>query len=322
MNRVTSSALLAAALCSFGASVCAQTWPTKPIRMIIPFAPGGGTDVVGRIVAKHLSDRLGQQVIVENRAGANGIVGMQALLQAAPDGYTIAGVGDGTLVMNPALYAKLPYDTLRDVVPVARTVKFPGMISAHPSLPVRSIPALIALAKSRPGDLTYPSAGIGNASHLAMELFASSTGTRFLHVPYNGNGPASLALLAGHMQVMFNNVQTTMPYVTAGKLRALGVGEPKRMERLPDIPAIAEFVRGYEMAAWTSVVAPRGTPAPLVSRLSSEIVEVMRLPDVAAFLEKQALVPAPQRPDEFLQFMKQELVKWEKVIRTAGIKVD
>lgn len=303
-------------------SVLAQAWPAKPVRMIVPFAAGGGTDVVARIVAKHLSDRLGQQVYVENRAGANGIIGIQTLLQANPDGYTIAAVGDGTLVMNPALYAKLPYDTLRDLVPVARTVRFPGMIAVHPSLPVRSIPALIALAKARPGDLTYPSAGIGNASHLAMELFAYSTGTRFLHVPYNGTGPAALALLAGHVHVMFNNVQTTMPHVVNGKLVALGIGQLKRMDALPQIPAIAEFVPGYEMAAWTGVIAPAGTPAPIVSRLSAEIVAIIRLPDVVAMLEKLVLLPEPQGPDEFLQFIRQELTKWDKVVKSAGITMN
>jgi tripartite-type tricarboxylate transporter receptor subunit TctC len=317
--RVLSIVALTCLLPSFAA---AQAWPAKPIRMIVPFAAGGGTDVVARILARHLPDRLGQQVFVENRAGANGIVGMQALLQAPPDGYTIAGVGDGTLAMNPALYAKLPYDTLRDVAPVARTVRFPGLIAVHPSLPVRTIPALVSLAKARPGELTYPSGGVGNASHLAMELFALSTGTRFLHVPYSGTGPAALALLAGHVHVMFNNVQTTMPHVSSGKLVALGVGELKRMAVLPNLPTIAESVPGYEMSAWTSVVAPAGTPAAVISRLSSEIVAVLRLTEVVAQLEKQVLVAAPQPPEEFQQFLKQELAKWDKVIRTAGVKVE
>ena len=322
MLHVGLRTLLAVALTCIYVPAWTQSWPAKPIRMIVPFAAGGGTDVVARILAKHLSERLGQQVFVENRPGANGIVGMQALLQAPPDGYTIAGVGDGTLVMNPALYAKLPYDTLRDLAPIARTVRFPGMIAVHPSLPVRSIPALIALAKSRPGELTYPSAGVGNASHLAMELFASSTGTRFLHVPYSGTGPAALALIAGHVHVMFNNVQTTMPHVANGKLVALGIGELKRMPSLPDIPAIAESVPGYEMSAWTSVVAPAGTPASVVSRLSTETISVLRLPEVLSYLEKQVLVAAPQGPEEFQQFLKQELVKWSKVIKSAGIKVE
>jgi tripartite-type tricarboxylate transporter receptor subunit TctC len=224
--------------------------------------------------------------------------------------------------MNPALYAKLPYDTLRDLVPVARTVRFPGMIAVHPSLPARSIPTLVALAKAKPGELTYPSAGIGNASHLAMELFALSTRTKFLHVPYSGTGPAALALLAGHVHVMFNNVQTTLPYVTSGKLVALGIGELKRMKAVPTLPTIAESVPGYEMSAWTSIVAPAGTPAPIVSRLSTEVVAILRLPEVVSLLEKQVLVASPQGPDEFLQFLKQELAKWDKVIKSAGIKVD
>jgi tripartite-type tricarboxylate transporter receptor subunit TctC len=196
------------------------------------------------------------------------------------------------------------------------------MIAVHPSLPVRSIPALIKLAKSRPGELTYPSAGIGNASHLAMELFASSTGTRFLHVPYSGTGPAALALLAGHVHLMFNNVQTTMPHVTNGKLVALGIGEARRLPSLPDIPTVAESVPGYEMSAWTSLVAPAGAPAAVVSKLSTEVIAILRLPEVLSYLEKQVLVAAPQTPEEFQQLLKQELTKWSQVIRSAGIKVD
>ena len=323
MNRFSTTALIALSIWWVApAASLAQAWPSRPIKMIIPFAPGGGTDVVGRIVAKHLAERLGQQVVVENRAGANGIVGIQALLQAAPDGYTVAGVGDGTLVMNPALYAKLSYDTLRDLAPVARTVRFPGMIAVHPSVPARSIPALIALAKARPEELAYASGGLGNASHLAMELFASSTGTRLLHVPHNGTGPAAVALLAGHVQVIFNNVQTTLPYVKQGKLVALGIGEARRMESLPNIPAIAEFVPGYEMTPWTGVVAPGGTPAAIVARLSTEIAAIMRHPEVSALFEKQQLVPAPLGTDEFVQFIRHELVKWDKVIKSAGIKLN
>jgi tripartite-type tricarboxylate transporter receptor subunit TctC len=321
MRRIR-SCVVATLLCLGVSAAYGQAWPTKPIRMIVPFAAGGGTDVTARIVAKHLSERLGHQVFVENRPGANGIVGMQALLQAGADGYTLAGVGDGTLVMNPALYAKLPYNTLRDLVPVARTVSFPGMIAVHPSLPVRTIPQLVALARSRPGELSYPSGGVGNASHLAMELFAFSTRTRFLHVPYGGTGPAALSLLAGHTQVMFNNVQLTMSHVATGKLVALGVGQPKRMEALPNIPTIAESVPGYEMAAWTGVMAPAGTPPAVVSRLSNEIVAIMRLPEVTSLLEKQSLVSAPQSSDEFLQFIRLELAKWEKVIKSAGIRID
>lgn len=323
MNRFTLTALVALLFFSTAQPTAwAQAWPTRPVRMIIPFAAGGGTDVVGRIVAKYLSERLGQQVVVENRAGANGIVGIQALLQAAPDGYTIAGVGDGTLVMNPALYAKLPYDTLRDLAPVARTVRFPGMIAVHPSLPVRSIPELIALAKAKPEGLAYASGGLGNASHLAMELFALATGTRMLHVPHNGTGPAAVALLAGHVQLMFNNVQTTLPYVKDRKLVALGIGQSKRMEALPNIPTIAESVPGYEMSTWTGVVAPVGTPAVVVARLAEEVAATMRQPEVTALLENQHLVPAPLSATEFAQFLRQELVKWDKVIKVAGIKLN
>src|SRR5262245_22040576 len=221
------------------ATAFAQAWPQKPIKMIIPFPAGGGTDFIGRVAAKHLSDRLGQQVFVENRGGANGAIGLQALAQAEPDGYTIATSSDTPLVVNPWLYSKLPYEALRDFIPVATLVRFPGMLAVHPSVPVKSVAELIALAKAKPGDLTYASAGVGNFSHLAMELFSLATGVKLLHVPYKGTGPASLALIGGEVQMGFNNVQTLLQNVREGQLRALAVAEPQRMAALPDVPTVA-----------------------------------------------------------------------------------
>ena len=263
-----------------GAQAPVQTWPQRAIKMIVPFPAGGGTDFIARLAAKHLSERLGQQVFVENRAGANGAIGLQALMQSDPDGYTISACSDTPLVVNPSLYEKLPYAPLRDFVPVAPMVRFPGMLAVHPSVPARSVSDLIALAKAKPGALAYASAGVGNFSHLAMELFSQAAGVKLLHVPYKGTGPASLALIGGEVQMGFNNVQTLLQSVRAGQLVALAVAEPKRMPALPDLPAVAETVKGFEMAPWVGIVAPARTPKEIVDLLYREIAKAVTQPDV------------------------------------------
>jgi tripartite-type tricarboxylate transporter receptor subunit TctC len=300
----------------------AQSWPQKPIKMIIPFPAGGGTDFIGRLAAKHLSDRLGQQVFVENRGGANGAIGLQALSQADPDGYTIATSSDTPLVVNPWLYDKLPYQALRDFIPVATLVRFPGMLAVHPSVPVKSVAELIALAKAKPGDLAYASAGVGNFSHLAMELFSLATGVKLLHVPYKGTGPASLALIAGEVQMGFNNVQTLLQNVREGQLRALAVAEPQRMPALPDIPAVAETVPGFNMAPWIGIIVPAKTPKEVVTRLSQATLAVMRDPEVVKLLTEQQVTPMATGSEEFEALIKQDLDKWAKVVKTAGIKAE
>jgi tripartite-type tricarboxylate transporter receptor subunit TctC len=266
----------------------AQPWPQKPIKMIVPFLAGGGTDFIGRLAAKHLTDRLGLQVFVENRAGANGAIGLQALMASDPDGYTIATTSDTPMVVNPWLYDKLPYAPLRDFLPVATIVRFPGMLAVHPSVPAHSVAELIPLAKAKPGSLAYASAGVGNFSHLAMELFAQATGVKLLHVPYKGTGPASLALLGGEVQMGFNNVQTLLQNVRAGQVRALAVAEPERLALLPDIPTVAETVPGFAMAPWIGIIVPQRTPKDIVSRLSAETLAIMRDPDVIHLLNDQA----------------------------------
>jgi tripartite-type tricarboxylate transporter receptor subunit TctC len=297
-------------------------WPQKPIKMIIPFPAGGGTDFIGRVAAKHLSDRLGQQVFVENRGGANGGVGLQALMQADPDGYTIATSSDTPLVVNPWLYDKLAYQALRDFIPVATLVRFPGMLAVHPSVPVKNVAELIALAKAKPGDLAYASAGVGNFSHLAMELFSLATGVKLLHVPYKGTGPASLALIGGEVQMGFNNVQTLLQNVREGQLRALAVAEPQRMAALPDVPTVAETVPGFAMAPWIGIIVPTKTPKEVVARLSQETLAVMRDPEVVKLLTDQQVTPMATGPQEFEALIKTDLAKWEKVVKTAGIKAE
>src|SRR2546428_9837765 len=256
----------------------AQTWPQKSIRMIVPFPAGGGTDFIARLAAKHLSQRLGQQVYVENRGGANGAIGLQALMQSDPDGYTISACSDTPLVVNPSLYEKLPYAPLRDFVPVATMVRFPGMLAVHPSVPARSVSDLIALAKAKPGALAYASAGVGTFSHLAMELFSQPAGVKLLHVPYKGTGPASLALIGGEVQMGFHNVQPLLQPVQVGQLVALAVAEPRRMPALPDLPAVAGTVQGFEMAPWGGIIAPGRTPKEIVERLAQETLAIMHDP--------------------------------------------
>jgi tripartite-type tricarboxylate transporter receptor subunit TctC len=298
----------------------AQPWPQKPIKMIVPYPAGGGTDFIGRLAAKYLSDRLGQQVFVENRCGANGAIGLQGLMQSDPDGYTIATTSDTPLVVNPWLYEKLPYQPLRDFAPVATLVRFPGMLAVHPSVPVKTVAEMIALAKERPGSLTYASAGVGNFSHLAMELFALATGVKLLHVPYKGTGPASLALIGGEVQLGFNNVQTLLQNVRAGQLRALAVAEPQRVPALPDVPTVAETVPGFAMAPWIGVIVPAKTPKDIVARLSVETLAVMHNPEVINLLNDQQVTPMPTGADEFEKLIKTDLERWANVIKTIGIK--
>jgi len=300
----------------------AQPWPQKPVKMIVPFPAGGGTDFIGRLAAKHLSDRLGQQVFVENRAGANGAIGLQALMASDPDGYTIATTSDTPMVVNPWLYDKLPYAPLRDFLPVATIVRFPGMLAVHPSVPAHSVAELIALAKAKPGSLAYASAGVGNFSHLAMELFAQATGVKLLHVPYKGTGPASLALLGGEVQMGFNNVQTLLQNVRAGQLRALAVAEPERLALLPDIPTVAETVPGFAMAPWIGIIVPQRTPKDIVSRLSAETLAIMRDPDVIHLLNEQQVTPMASGADAFEQLIRSDLDRWGTVIKSAGIRVE
>ena len=299
-----------------------QAWPQRSIRMIVPFAPGGGNDYIGRLMAKHLSQRLGQQVYVENRGGANGSIGLQSLIQSEPDGYTIATTSDGPLVVNPNLYSKPPYDALKDFVHVALMVKYPVLLVANPSVPVRNVADLIALAKAKPGAIAYPSGGVGNYNHLAGELLANATGIKLLHVPYKGTGPATTALIAGEVQVMFSNVQTIIEHVRAKQAVALGVGELKRLAALPDMPAVAETVPGFESYTWIGIIAPAKTPKEIVDRLSREIIAIMQDKELIAQLEAQYVIPMPLDSPAFTEYVKKELAKWRTLIKSAGIKAD
>jgi tripartite-type tricarboxylate transporter receptor subunit TctC len=299
----------------------AQTWPAKPVRMLVPFPPGGGVDYAARIVGKHLSDRLGQPVVIENRAGANGIIALEALKAAAADGYTLATASNGPLVINPSMYLKLPYDPVRDFAAIGRLVNFPLLLVAHPSVSARSVPELIALAKARPGALSYSSPGIGNGGHLAGELFASMAQITLLHVPYKGTAPAATALLAGDVSLAFSSIPTVLPHVRAGKLRALAVGDLTRVPSLPEYPTIAESgVAGYEAFSWAGVIAPAGTPREIVTRVNTELSQILRQRAIVEQLGAEGTIPVPDTPEEFSAYIKSELVKWAAIVRMANIK--
>lgn len=317
--RIMALALSVSSACP--ATALAQTWPSKPIRMIVPFPPGGGVDFVGRIVGQRLAKRLGQQVIIDNRGGANGIVGLELLKTSPPDGYTIAAASQGPLSLNPSMYVNLPYDSLRDFAPISNMVNFPLLLVTHPSLPVKNVRELIALAKKKPGQLSYSSSGVGNSGHLAAELFDSMAKVKMIHVPYKGTGPAGMALLAGEVQLTFSSIPTVLPHVRAGKLRALGVGNAERVPLLPEFPTIAESgLPGYEAYAWGGMIAPANTPKDVIARLNREIVQILKQKDVADQLLKEGVVPTPSTADEFGAYIKAEIVKWGTVIKLANIK--
>jgi tripartite-type tricarboxylate transporter receptor subunit TctC len=315
-------AAAAALTCVATAPSLAQGWPQKTVRFIVPFPPGGGTDVVARMVAKNLQDKLGQTVIVENRGGANGAIGLMAVKQGAHDGYTFAFTSDTPMTVNPWLYKDLAYDPLKDFVPVTSAVRLPGMLAAHPSFPANTIAELIALAKQKPGSINYASAGVGNFSHLAMELFSSAAGVKLQHVPYKGTAPAAQALLSGEVQVGFNNVQTLLQFVQEGKLKPLGVAEPKRIPQFPNYPAVAETVPGFEMAPWVGIVAPAGVPQAVIDKLNDAMLAVMNDPAIIKQFADQQLTVMALPKEKFGELIKADTEKWRKVVTEANIKLE
>jgi tripartite-type tricarboxylate transporter receptor subunit TctC len=322
MKRVlTRAAIVLGLLAVAPALATAEVWqPTRSIKMICPFPAGGGTDLIARLAAKGLSDRLGQQVYVENRGGANGAIGVQQLMQSDPDGYTIGAISDGPMIVNPALYANNPYQPLRDFIGVGQLIKFPSLLTANPGTGIKTVADMIKAAKEKPGALNFSSGGIGNFSHMGLELLAIQAGIKLTHVPYRGVGPATTAVLGGEVQLMYNNVATAIEHVRGGKLNALGVGEPKRIEGLPDVPAIAETVPGFEMAAWVGIFVPAKTPQPIVDRLTKETAAVLEDPETKKYFQQQFIVASYKNPEQFQQYIKVELGRWADVVKTAGIK--
>jgi tripartite-type tricarboxylate transporter receptor subunit TctC len=301
----------------------AQSYPTKAIRMIVPFPPGGATDAGGRILAEAISTRLKQPVVVDNLGGANGGIGAETVAKSRPDGYTLLFTSMGTLVMNPHLYHSLRLQPLRDLVPVAKVFDTPLVIEARPDRGFKAVDDLIARARSAPGKVTYSSGGIGASSHMAAELFQFHTRTQLNHIPYKGNGPALLDLLSGQVDVMFDQVASSQQHIVAGKLRALAVTSPKRLAALPDVPTVGEL--GYpelEMSSWASVTAAAGTPVDVVDVLSRAILAALQDPAVRERFEKAGAIVAPGDPQELRVLLKTETDRWGKVIKAAGITAD
>jgi len=298
----------------------AQAYPAKAIRVIVPSSPGGGTDILARVIAARLTEAWGQQVVVENRAGAGQMIGIELAAKAAPDGYSLL-MAASTLAINPVMYKKVPYDALRDFAPITQAAALPNILVAHPSLPVKNVKELVALAKARPGQLVYASAGHGTSPHLSFELFLYMTGTKMIHVPYKGTGPGAVDTVAGQVQLMMPNLLTALPHVKSGRLRALGVTSAKRSAGVPDVPTIAQAgVPGYEAIQWYGLLAPAGTPREIVTKLHGEIVKILAAPDTREKLSSDGAEPVGSTPEQFAAFIRAETDKWGKVVKAAGIQ--
>ena len=313
---------VAGLLVAFTTMAAAQSdYPNRPVRLIIPFPPGGSNDVVGRMIGTQLSDKLGKQVIVDNRAGAGGVIGTEIASKATPDGYTILVISLAHAV-NPWLY-KLPYDPIKAFAPIGVMGSGPNVVVVHPDLPVHSIKELVALAKQKPGDLQYASAGVGSFQHLGAELFKLEAGVDILHVPFKGGGPAMIDVVGGHTKVMFSSLVQTTPHIKTGKLRALGVGSKDRSKVLPDVPAVAEAgVPTYEAVNWWGIVAPAGTPQPIIDKLHAALTAAQDSPEVEKQFASEGATVVKKSPAEFGAFMTAEMTKWEQVVKKGGIKAE
>ena len=307
-----------AACCCLGAA--AQGYPSRPLRLIVPSTPGGGSDFVGRVMALRFGESLGTQVVVENRPGASSVIGADYVAKAAPDGYTVL-VTPAALAVNPFMFASVPFDARRDLAPVSQLVESGNVLTAHPSVPARNMRDLIALAKSRRGALTIASPGGGSTPHMAAELFRMMTGADIVIVPYKGSGPGVIALLSGEVSLQFSTPASTMQYIRNGKVRALGVTGLRRISAMPDVPTIAESaLPGYEATQWFGLLAPAGTPRPIIDRLYQESLRAIRMQDTRERFAVEALEPVGSTPDEFAAYIASEMNKWGKVIKAAGIR--
>ncbi|MEA3154766.1 MAG: hypothetical protein QOK44_2355 [Betaproteobacteria bacterium] len=307
---------------AFSAIAIAQSYPTRPVRFVVPLAPGGAGDIVARTVAAKLSDVWGGQVIIDNRGGANTIIGTDFVAKAKPDGYTwLLGV-QGSLAINPAFYMKLPYDAVNDFDPVTQMTRYGYVLVVHPALPVKRTPELVALARTRPGDLAYGTSGTGGSNHLAGELFRLMTGVKMNAIPYKGSAPALTALLSGEVQLMFDTMITSIPLIKSGRVHALAVSLPKRSPSLPNVPTLAESgVPGYRFDAWQAIVVPAGTPKDIVRRIQQDVVRVLAMPDVRrALVDEGANEIVGSTPEEFGSHIRSEIERYRKLVAEAGIE--
>jgi len=322
LRAVTIAASVAQANPAVGQNVTAgaQNYPSKPIRLVVTFAPGGTTDIQARMLVEKLAPRLGQQILIDNRGGAGGNIGMEIVARAPADGYTLVISVIGTWAVNPHLY-KLPYDVQKDFAPVIHVATTPGVLVIHPALPAKTVKELIALARKRPGELAYGTAGLGSFTHISAELFAVMTGTRMTHVPYKGSGPATADLIGGHIQLSFSSAVPAMPQIQSGRLRALATTGAMRLAVLPDLPTVAEAgVAGYESSTWTAMAAPARTPQAIVERLNREVAAVLQLPDIQERSAAMGSVITGGTPEWFQDYLKSELVKYGKLVKQAGIR--
>jgi tripartite-type tricarboxylate transporter receptor subunit TctC len=298
------------------------SYPTRPIRLVVPTAVGGGADTLARLVAQGLSERLGRQVVVDNRPGTGGIIGYEIVAKAPADGYTLL-LAVPSLAINPAIYKKIPYDAMRDFAPITQAARGPNLMVMHPSVPAKTVKEMIAFAKARPGEVLYASAGVGTAPHLAMELFSIMAQIRMIHVPYKGSTPGVIELIAGHVAIMAPSMISVIPHVRAGKLRALGVTSASRVAAAPDIPTIAEGgLPGYEAVTWFGLLASAGTPQDIIARLHKESVAILRAPDSKERIAGDGGEVVASSPEEFAAFVNAETVKWAKVAKAAGITLE
>ncbi len=325
MKRILMSLASGAALAlqALTPAVAQADWPARPITLVVPQSPGGGADILARELALRLQPRLGQSVVVENRAGAGGIIGTDYVARAAGDGYTLVMGAISTHGINPGLYKKLSYDARKDFVPVALVANAPLMVVVHPGLPVDSVPALIELAKSRPGQLTFASAGAGNSTHLAGELFESLSGAQLLHVPFKGATPAEVGLIGGQVSLMFSSIMTALPHSREGRMKALAVTSAERSSIAAELPTVAESgLAGFDVNPWYGVFAPAGTPPQAVARLHEEIARILRQDDVRQRFATLGAEPAAMTQAEFTEFVDKEIAKWAKVVSDSGSAID
>ena len=313
----------AAALALVAVQATAQTYPTKPVRIIVPFAAGGGSDIVTRVLAQKLTESWGTTVVVENRPGAGGNIGMEVAAKSPPDGHTLVTGVFGPMAVNVTLFRSIGFDPVRDFAPITRMVNVTNLLVVHPSLPARSVKELIAVARRNPGGLNYASGGSGTAGHLAAELFNSMAGVKMVHIPYKGSGLSMADLVGGQTALSFDNMPATWPHVKSGRLRALGVTTLARTAAAPEVPTIAEAgLPGFEATNWYSILGPAGMPRPIVDRLNRDVGRALSVPDAKDRLAGVGAEVATQSPDEFAAFIRSEIDKWAKVIRAAGIKVE
>ena len=314
---------MGAGLLLAAATLQAQNFPVKPVRVITPFTAGSAIDTLARVLGQKMGDGWGQQVVIDNRIGANGIIGTEAAAKAPPDGYTIHLGNISTLAVNPHLYLKLPYDALRDFVPITLAATIPVVLVVHPSLPVKSVKELIALAKARPGQLNYASGGNGSAQHLPMEMLRVESGINIVHVPYKGLGPAFSDVLGGQVPMMFTGVSNVVPHMKTGRLRVLAIGSPKRSLTLPDVPTVAEAgVAGFDFDSWTGYLAPAGTPKEIIVKLHADITRTLGLPEVKDKLTTLGFDLAGGTPDAFATLIKNDIARFGKLIKAAGIQAE